>query len=220
MAQKALSEPAAVDQVAAARDLVAAIRKKKLAAERRQAALENERAEIALSAHSGNRAAATRLAEIHGEASTMASELESFVAAIRHAEARVDVAVRNEAAAQRQAKAAEARKLVPALRARVTAIDEMLVSIFDHYEAFGREMQHMRQLGMPAPAADTIRVMFSRALASQVGSQLGLRAASTMGFEILSPSARRSFAQTGEMWLDGIERAAGSGSQERAREAA
>jgi hypothetical protein len=134
------------------------ITRKREACVKRGTELADERASVALGAHTGDAKAAKRLTEIHNALALHSSELASLDAAVKAAGEKLAAAERAEVRAADRQKAEEARKLVkelgecfPFLARHLAEAARALIAINDGFE-------ELRKMGFASPTPDMVRL--------------------------------------------------------------
>src|SRR5262249_9845936 len=126
---------------------------KRAACTKRGTELADERAAVALDAHTGNAKAAKRLAEIHSAIAMHGSELASLDAAIKAAGERLRQAQEAEARAEERRIALEIRKLAKELKEAGRIADEGLAMFADATNAMHHIVCRLNALGLGNPSA-------------------------------------------------------------------
>lgn len=133
--------------------LVAGLEAKRAAAIKHGTDLSDERANVALSAHTGDKAARKRLDEINTALTTHASELASIDAALRAAASRVATAraakageERRAALEQLQQRSKEFRELGPFLDKAVNNLRLGAIALKENASVVGRDWRHVATL--------------------------------------------------------------------------
>jgi hypothetical protein len=126
---------------------------KRAAAVKHGTDLADERANVALAAHTGDDKAAKRLEEIHAAIVRHGSELASLDAAIRAAGTKVDAAQRAAAAEKRKAAIKEQQKLSKEFRELGPFLDKAtdnlrrgLIALKQNASVVGRDFRHVQTL--------------------------------------------------------------------------
>jgi len=138
--------------------LIVELERKRADCVQRGTELADERASVALSAHTGDAKAAKRLTEIHGFLGTQASELASFDAALKAAGEKLAAAQAAEARAADQARAEELRKHVDELSQIPAYIEKHLTAALKGLTAFERGVAELHQLGVAFPSDIQLRL--------------------------------------------------------------
>jgi hypothetical protein len=120
--------------------------------------LADERASIALAAHTGDSKASKRLLEINAALAVRASEVESIDAAIKAAGEKCAAAEQAEARKVAAAKAEELRKHVDELSEVPRFIDEHLAAALQGFIAFEHGITELNQKGIPHPSAAQLKL--------------------------------------------------------------
>jgi hypothetical protein len=180
-----------------AETVIADLEAKRAACVKRGTELADERAAVALDAHTGNTKARKRLDEINAAIATHESELASLGAAIKAAGESLKKA---EAAAALEAD----RKLAGEARIVVDRIDELFASADTHFKqafealkAADTRIEELRQLGFAFPTALQVRMnarfafmTYLLALPKYWWNELQYA-----GVQYPSPAERRTFSQ-------------------------
>jgi hypothetical protein len=208
------------DEVKKAEQTLATLEAKRAACVKRGTELADERAAVALSAHTGDAKAAKRLAEIHTAIATHASELASFDAAIKAASERLQQARRTEAQTQARKAARELLKRANAIVKYAQTLDDANAIKVEASRAIADELTEMRALahgaGLYAPTHEQFLALGSRAdqtahMATPFAREFG---------EHLAPSQRRTHSSYAAPWRDAIAKAAATILGEDKQEAA
>jgi hypothetical protein len=138
--------------------LIAELTRKREACVQRGAELSDERAAVALAAHTGDAKAAKRLTEIHGLLGTQASELASFDAALKAAGEKLAAAQAAEARAADRQRAAELSAHVDELAQIPAYIEKHLTAALKGLTAFERGVTELHQKGIVFPSDIQLRL--------------------------------------------------------------
>jgi hypothetical protein len=162
--------------------------------------LADERANVALAAHTGDTKAAKRLQEIHQAIATHSSELASIDAALRAAGERVErerQAVEGEAA---RANAVEVRKLLASFIEAAADADAVLRDFNESTEELRAALTAIHVRGCEFPTTQQLLTLGRFALLTHLG-----RSPWSREFEVIPPSARREFEPLVRTWTEMIE---------------
>jgi hypothetical protein len=159
-------------------------------------ALADERASVALAAHTGDDKAAKRLEEIHKAIVVHGSELASLDAALKAAGDRLSAAKAAEARAEAHRRELEWRKEAAALREDFETLDEAAVDLAEAAVNARDRLIRTRQLG-PTPTDQQFLALGARALKSH------LMTTPWMDHDLgpLPPSERRNFMSLFAVWI-------------------
>jgi hypothetical protein len=154
--------------------------------------LADERAAVALDAHTGNAKAAKRLAEIHSAIAMHGSELASFDAAIKAATERLRQAEAAEARDQDKVSAAALHEVVSRIGERMRKADRCFDVAVQELNAVNTELQQVHALGSAFPTQQQLAVNAVMALKTWL-RQLPENWHREF-IEALPPNQRRTFA--------------------------
>jgi molecular chaperone GrpE (heat shock protein) len=181
--------------VAACEATLAGLEKKREACVRRGTELQDERANVALAAHTGDAAARKRLDAINRESAEHASELQSLDAALRAAAERVAVARRAEAEEQDRANAAQVRKVLGEFVECGHELDDALNDVAQLGYAMIELLSKLHGLGVSFPSHEQLSVLgWQCVLTSLMASPWRKRT------DHLPPNQRRSFKMLVDGW--------------------
>jgi hypothetical protein len=175
--------------------VVVDLEKKRTAAVQRGAELADERASVALAAHTGDQQAAEHLQEIHQAIAVHGSELASLDAAIRAAGEKVEAAQSARAVEVRKLDAIKLRTASRTFFAQCKKIDATLDALVNTLYDVEPIRQQLDALGV-GPSLEQFRVLGERpillALAdTDFEGRIGRR---------LAPNERMTFTQLAEAW--------------------
>jgi hypothetical protein len=163
--------------------------------------LADERANVALAAHTGDTKAAKRLQEIHQAIATHSSELASIDAALRAAGDRVErerQAVEGEAA---RANAVEIRKLLASFVEAAKDCDALLADFNTSVDELRQALSAIHARGVAFPTHTQLQSLGKYCLLTALNKTPWSRE-----FEIVAPGQRREFAPLVSQWVETIER--------------
>jgi hypothetical protein len=183
-----------------AEHVVADLEAKRAAAIRRGTDLADERASVALRAHTGDKQARTKLDQINAALAVHASELASLDAAIGVANAKVGEA---RVAASKAADRAAAQRLRAVTKEFVDLgheLDGALSDLADIADAMMVKLGHVHRHGSPVPSHEQLDSLGYRCLLTALSKTRWARR-----FERLAPSERRNFADLVDGWAKLIE---------------
>jgi hypothetical protein len=181
--------------------IVTRLEEKRVACIRQGTDLADERANVALAAHTGDAKAAKRLQEIHQAIATHSSELASIDAALRAAGERVVTArqvIEGEAA---KANAVEVRKLLASFLEAARDADAVLEDFNNSAEEIRRALTAIHARGVEYPTHMQLQTLGQFCLLTHLGRSPWARE-----FEVIPPSARREFSPLVAQWVDLIEK--------------
>jgi hypothetical protein len=214
--QKAEQRAAAAEQrVAEAKAVVADLEEKRAASVQRGTDLADERANVALAAHTGDDKAAKRLSEIHQAIAIHGSELASLDAALRAASTKVEYAQSALAVELKKLDAIKLRAASSAFAAHMrkldTALDDLVNVLYDVEPI----RQRLQALGV-GPTHEQFCVLGERPLLNAISDtvfegRIGRR---------LAPNERTTFAELAQAWSRSHEAEASRGLDEQKTEAA
>jgi hypothetical protein len=192
-AEKAVT--AAEAAVAKAQTIVTDLEAKRELAIKNGTALADERANVALAAHTGDQKAAKRLQEIHQAIAVHGSELASLDAALRAAAQKVEVAQSAVANQNQKINALKLRILSCAFIVHMQKLDQVLgdlVHLLDNVEAIREQLD---TLGV-GPSYEQFTVLGERPILNALANtmfegRIGHR---------LAPHERMTFTQLAEAW--------------------
>jgi len=147
-----------MDEIMKAELTMAGLQAKRAACVQRGTELADERANVALDAHTGNAKARKRLDDINAAIATHASELESFDAAIRAADARLEAARQAAAREQDKLNAEALREVVSRLGERMCKADKHFAAAIDELNAANAELEQVHALGSAFPTQQQLAV--------------------------------------------------------------
>src|SRR5262249_43518711 len=142
-----------MNEVQKSEAVIADLETKRAACVKRGTELADERAAVALDAHTGNAKARKRLDEINAGIAAYGSELASFDAAIKAAGERLQQAQNAEAKAEERRIALEIRKLAKELKEAGKLADEGLAMFADATNAMHDTVCRLNALGLGNPSA-------------------------------------------------------------------
>jgi hypothetical protein len=158
--------------------------------------LADERANVALSAHTGDNKAGKRLAEIHVALTTQSSELASFDAALKAAAARLVAAQQVETQAANRQRAEEMRKVVAELGECFPYLDRHLTEAARALIAIHDGIAKLHQAGFAFPSESQLRLGLTTVLQSWAhGLPRSLHDQLRDGFEFLAPGRRQTASE-------------------------
>jgi hypothetical protein len=138
--------------------IIAELERKRVACVQRGADLSDERATVALAAHTGDAKAAKRLADIHNALALHGSELASLDVAVKAAGEKLAAAKADQARAANQQRAEELRKHVDELSQIPAYIEKHLTAALKGLIAFERGVAELHQLGVAFPTDIQLRL--------------------------------------------------------------
>jgi hypothetical protein len=194
--QKAEQRAAAAEQrVAEAKSVVADLEAKRESSIRRGVDLADERANVALAAHTGDDKAAKRLSEIHTAIAVHGSELASLDAALRAASTKVEHASAALAVELKKLDAIKLRAASLAFSAHMKKLDEALDELVNVLFDVEPLRQKLQALGV-GPTHEQFCVLGERPLLNALGDtvfegRVGRR---------LAPSERTTFTELAAAW--------------------
>jgi hypothetical protein len=197
-AEKAVA--AAEAQVAKAKTVATDIEAKHAAAVKHGTELADERANVALAAHTGDEKAAKRLKEIHTAIAVHGSELASLDAALRAAATKVEVARSAVAVEHQKADALKLKILSRAFVVHMRKLDQVLGDLVRGLDVVETIREQL----------DTLNVGPSHEQFTVLGERPILQALADTPFEgrvgrHLAPHERTSFTQLAEAWTKSHE---------------
>jgi hypothetical protein len=173
--------------------LIAELTRKREACVQRGADLSDERAAVALAAHTGDAKAAKRLTEIHAALAVHSSELESLDAAAKTANGKLAAVRQAEAQAQDKAAARQMRDLADSITRRLVHADEFFAAAVEQLNAANAELRAIHALGEAYPSEPQFRLGMIPALQTMI---MGLPASWWRDWSrFVPPLERRRFAQ-------------------------
>jgi hypothetical protein len=199
------------------------LRQKREAIVARGRELSDERAAIALDAHTGNNKATKRLMEINAALALHASEIEGIDAALKAASEKLAVAQAAEAQAAQAAKAAEAQKLVKEIGECFPYLDKHLAEAARALIAIYDGVVQLHAAGFSFPSDAQLRLGLTTVLQSWAhGLPRSIHDHLRDGFEFLPPGRRQSaseyFAAIEPSLLNQINQHLGKPESARAKE--
>jgi hypothetical protein len=217
LAKAEKSVAAAEAAVGKAQTVVAGLEEKRAAAIQHGSELADERANVALAAHTGDEKAAKRLGEIHTAIAMHGSELASLDAALRAAGAKVEAAQAAVAVEAQKVLAVKLKILSRAFVAHMTKLDQTL----DQFVIGLEKVEAIRE------QLDTLKVGPTYEQFTVLGERPILMALADTVFEgrigrRLAPHERTSFAALAQAWTQSHKVAVASvlGEQQTNTEAA
>ncbi len=181
--------------------IVADLENKRAACVQRGTELADERANVALAAHTGHAKAAKRLEEIHHAIVRHGSELASLDAALRAAGDRLVAAKAAEARSADATAAKELRSVLKEFLNHVRVLDDALSIVAAAGNDMRETLTRMHQLGAATPSYEQLDSLGARCLLTACAATPWRR-----HFEALPPNQRRSFTDTVSQWTAAIER--------------
>ena len=186
---------AAEASVASAKSVVVGLEEKRTAAIARGTELADERANVALAAHTGDEKAAQRLQEIHQAIAIHGSELASLDAALRAAAQKVEAAQSVVAVATQKLDAIKLRAVSRAFVAQLRKIDAALDAVVNCLFDVEPIRAQLTALGV-GPSHEQFFVLGERPILMAIGDtdfegRIGRR---------LAPHERMSFTALAEAW--------------------
>jgi hypothetical protein len=173
---------------------------KRAAAVKRGVELADERAAVALDAHTGNKAARKRLDEINAALAVHSSELASLDAALKAAGERLEEARAAERAVAEREAAKELRKVIVELRAAGKAADAALAKLVAVGTVMKAAVDAIHHFGVPNPNHAQVLAIGERAIKTTLMQTMWARA-----FEHIAPSERRAFSPAVDQWCSKLE---------------
>src|SRR5262249_22398993 len=164
--------------------------------------LADERANVALDAHTGNAKARKRLDEINAAIASHASELASYDAALKVAGERLRDAQAAEAREQDKANAKALRGEIKTLLAASELADEALAQLVVAGNALKAAIDQINALGFPHPTHMQLLTHGER-----VCKTVLMQTPWARGFEHIAPGDRRQFSDIIPQWAAMLERA-------------
>ena len=194
-------------EIEKAEQTLATLQAKRAACIKRGTDLADERAAVALDAHTGDSKAAKRLAEIHGAIATHGSELASIDAAIKAAGERLQQAQASESQTQARKVARELLKRARVIVEHARTLDDANTIRVEASRAIADELTEMRSLahgiGLFVPSHDQFLALGSRA-DHTAGMQTPFAREVA---EHLPPRERRTHSSYAVSWRDAIAKA-------------
>jgi len=191
-----------------AETVIADLEAKRAACVKRGAELADERAAVALAAHTGDAKARKRLDEINTAIATHASELASFDAALKAAGERLLRAQSAEAKKNASKAAKQLLTMADAIVQHAQSLDDANAIRVEASRALADELMQMRSLaqglGMFVPSHEQLFAMGSRA---DQTATMQTPWAREVG-EHLPPNQRRNHMSYAASWRDAIAKAA------------
>jgi len=177
--------------------------------------LADERAAVALDAHTGNDKARKRLNEINSAISTHTSELASFDAAIKAAQQKLADAQDSQRRAEEALTAGELKELAQIMSAAGVRADKALKQLIEASNDIKKCIQATSQRGLANPTAQQLQSLGRRAiLGAIVGSPFKTE------FEHVAPNQRANFREFTAAWesmiLKAVTSKLGSGNKSAA----
>jgi hypothetical protein len=163
--------------------------------------LQDERANVALAAHTGGKAERARLHDINGALSVQASELASIDAAIGAAGENLAAARAAEARAVDRKNALELRAALKEFISCGESLDEVAAALAEEGLALREALNRMHILGSPFPSHEQVNVLGTDAILTALAATPWRRE-----FRTLSPRERRTFGALVREWASRIER--------------
>jgi hypothetical protein len=186
----------------AAEQVLASLEQKRAKCIQRGTDLQDERANVALAAHTGDGKARKRLDEINAAVTTHASELASIDAAIGAAQDRLQRARAAETQAADRVAALELKKLVEAMSEHFAVVDDALADFVTASNFLKADFDHLLRLGISAPRAEQLDVLGYAALLTSLGQAIPWR----RRFQVLAPREKKTFASLGAAWCESLMR--------------
>jgi hypothetical protein len=163
--------------------------------------LADERQRVSFGAHTGDGKARARLDKVNTEVATQASEAASIEAAIVEANARLEVARRDAAAAADLAAVGELRVKLARFVELGLQIDDAFADIISDSKEMGELLTDINRLGCPSPNANQLRVLGLIALKTAVMQVPWAE----REWDFLAPNQRKTFASLVEGWQVTVE---------------
>jgi hypothetical protein len=163
--------------------------------------LAEERATVALRAHTGNAEARKQLDALNLESAQHASELASLGEAITAAQARLATAKAVAARAQERRDALVLRKAVKRFSDAGHRLDAVLADLSSTAQVLGAALDAVHAAGSPSPSHQQLMSLGERALRTALMATPWRRA-----FDSVPPGERRSVADLVDVWSGNIER--------------
>jgi hypothetical protein len=187
-------------EIEQAEKIVRELEEKQEALIARTKVLAKQRQECSYAAHTGDKAARTKLDKINVEASTHAGEIESVDAALREAAARLNAA---HAETDRAADRAAAEQLRDKLK-QFKELGEVLDDCFADFRSAAIEqkklLDEIHALGQAAPTHQQYRVLCEIALKTAVQQTPFW----SQDFPAMAPNQRKSFRDVCNSWVEPI----------------
>jgi hypothetical protein len=181
--------------------VVAQLEQKRSACVRHGTELQDERANVALSAHTGDAKARKRLDEINSEIAVHSSELASLDAALRAASERLEKARQHEAQKADRQRATALRQELVAFREHGRALKVAFDAIALHGNGLWQTHTRMQQLGVNFPNGQQLDAIGGRALMAACAQTPWRRR-----FDAVPPRERYDIAEAVEGWIASIEK--------------
>jgi hypothetical protein len=153
-----MSKTKQTDPIADAEQTLATLQARRNACVQAGTELADERANVALAAHTGNAKARKRLDEINAAIATHASELASFDAAIKAAGERLHQAQAAEARDQDKVAAEALREVVSKIGERMRKADKYFAAAIGELNAANAELDQVHALGSAFPSKQQLAV--------------------------------------------------------------
>jgi hypothetical protein len=189
------------DTVTEAQAVISSIERKRELAVELGTALADERASVALAAHTGDAKAAKRLEEIHQAIAVHGSELASLDAALRAAGERLQKARDDVARERDRVQALELRKEIEALGGCGLALDKALALVVEASHELTAVLGRIHRLGASYPTDAQLMTLGHVALVTALGGTPW-----SNKFEHLAPGQRKTFAALVDGWSEQLAR--------------
>ena len=181
--------------------IVASLEAKRAKCIQRGTDLQDERANVALAAHTGDGKARKRLDEINAALATHASELASIDAAIRAAGERLAAARHAEAIEADKANARQIKQVVADLQEHGAVLDNSLADLVTAAANLKECFDRLARLGVSSPRHEQLAVMGNLSILTALGQTPWRRY-----FQTLAPRERKNFAAVMAAWCENLTR--------------
>jgi hypothetical protein len=163
--------------------------------------LQDERAHVALAAHTGDKAARKRLDEINAALAVHQSEPASLDAALRAAGEKLAAARTAEAIAQDRTVALQVKQVIAELQEHGAVLDDALADLVTAGANLKACFDRLALLGVTSPRYEQLAVLGNLAILTALGQTIWKR-----GFETLAPNQRKNFAAVMAEWCSNLTR--------------
>jgi hypothetical protein len=162
-----------------------------------------QRQEVAYAAHTGDKTARARLNAINAEASTHGGEIESVVAALVEAKARLNTALAGEASVADRAQALLLKGAIAEYVEEANELDASLEDMAFHANAMNNALNRIHQLGGKIPTSEQNRVLGAHCFKSALMKTAWKK---ELEFEHIPTFKFQSFKKLVSGWVDTLMR--------------
>jgi hypothetical protein len=195
------TKPEKPNSVADAERVLAELDVKRAACIQRGTDLADERASVALAAHTGDAAARKKLDALNRESAEHASELRSIDEALKAAALKLQAARQHAASEADKANARQVRKVIAELVEHGAVVDDALHDLVEAGDRLKECFDRLLRLGVTSPRYEQLATLGNICAVSALGRSIWKRY-----HQALAPNQRMTFADLTKTWAVTIER--------------